>query len=422
MFPSTDETRFRLLGQRIGKAKTSGVKAVKRAGTFCSERAALLVPNRQPQERHRRAVIVACGYNEGAQFRSTEEIREGVAGPSRVAAPAVEKSLLVPTPVIRNKATGEYLAPLQPAHIDAYNLRKMLKHTFEFRDENIELLIDSGDPKTSTASWPTRNNILAAIKQLVKNAPAGSSFVFAFIGHGAQQPNLDGEEEDGFDELIIAADGENIKDDELNALLVKAVPDGCMLTALIDSCHSGTAMDTKYTFRVDDRKRVVPYNLGLRKVYRRVLYCDFMREPLKWLRDKEVLATPPRKICLFSACRDEETAMEFKSGYTLVDLIVKIVAQKGKMTSKDLLIALDHEFEKVAAHMRKQPKYKPQHPLFGTEDGVQALEYNFVIDHQQRPSASQTHSAPAVPGRPRLWTRMLSAGKSTLVKPMSSVV
>lgn len=37
-------------------------------------------------------------------------------------------------------------------------------------------------------------------------------------------------------------------DDELHDRLVKPLPPGCRLTAIFDSCHSGSAMDLPYTY------------------------------------------------------------------------------------------------------------------------------------------------------------------------------
>lgn len=44
-----------------------------------------------------------------------------------------------------------------------------------------------------------------------------------------------------------------IVDDDLNARLVRRVPQGCILHALLDACHSGTGMDLPFVAMIDPR-------------------------------------------------------------------------------------------------------------------------------------------------------------------------
>lgn len=39
-----------------------------------------------------------------------------------------------------------------------------------------------------------------------------------------------------------------MEDDELHMIMVRPLPVGCRLTALFDSCHSGTALDLPYVY------------------------------------------------------------------------------------------------------------------------------------------------------------------------------
>lgn len=97
---------------------------------------------------------------------------------------------------------------------------------------------------------PTRLNILQGLKWLVHGAAAGDVFFFHFSGHGGQQVDVHGDEEDGMDETICPVDfvrEGQISDDELFALLAAPLPSGCRLTALLDCCHSGHGMDFPFT-------------------------------------------------------------------------------------------------------------------------------------------------------------------------------
>ena len=101
---------------------------------------------------------------------------------------------------------------------------------------------------------PTRANILVAMAWLVAGTAAGDVLFFHFSGHGGQGGDTHGDEEDGFDETICPLDFQKagqITDDELFMLLVKPLPAGVRLTALLDCCHSGHGMDFPYTLHHD---------------------------------------------------------------------------------------------------------------------------------------------------------------------------
>ena len=62
---------------------------------------------------------------------------------------------------------------------------------------------------------------------------------------------MDGDEEDGYDEVIYPVDFRqvgHIVDDEMHDILVKPLRPGVRLTAIFDSCHSGSALDLPYIY------------------------------------------------------------------------------------------------------------------------------------------------------------------------------
>lgn len=70
-------------------------------------------------------------------------------------------------------------------------------------------------------------------------------------GHGGQTEDLDGDEDDGFDEVIYPVDYQragHIVDDEIHYRVVRPLKPGVRLTAIFDSCHSATAMDLPYVY------------------------------------------------------------------------------------------------------------------------------------------------------------------------------
>lgn len=102
-----------------------------------------------------------------------------------------------------------------------------------------------GDPRRT----PTRENILAAMRWLVSGCRRGDSLVFHFSGHGSQLSDEDGDELDGHDETLWPVDYRKsgvIVDDIVNAALVRPLPGGVTLHAVVDACHSGSALDLPF--------------------------------------------------------------------------------------------------------------------------------------------------------------------------------
>ncbi|CAI9269096.1 unnamed protein product [Lactuca saligna] len=66
--------------------------------------------------------------------------------------------------------------------------------------------------------------------------------------------NYNGDEVDGYDETLCPLDYETqgmIVDDEINASIVKPLPFGVKLHAIIDACHSGTVLDLPFLCRMN---------------------------------------------------------------------------------------------------------------------------------------------------------------------------
>ncbi|KAJ8455016.1 hypothetical protein ONZ45_g19081 [Pleurotus djamor] len=103
---------------------------------------------------------------------------------------------------------------------------------------------------------PTRENIIDAMRWLVRSAKQDDSLFFHYSGHGGQTPDLDGDEVDGYDETIFPVDYQQagqIIDDTMHEIMVKPLPRGCRLTALFDCCHSGSALDLPYIYSSSGR-------------------------------------------------------------------------------------------------------------------------------------------------------------------------
>jgi len=79
----------------------------------------------------------------------------------------------------------------------------------------------------------------------------GDALFFHFSGHGAQQEDPHGYEEDGMNETILPIDFKSagmITDDQISDMIVKHLPEGVRLTAVMDCCHSGSGLDLPFTW------------------------------------------------------------------------------------------------------------------------------------------------------------------------------
>ncbi|KAG9070373.1 Ca(2+)-dependent cysteine protease [Linnemannia hyalina] len=125
---------------------------------------------------------------------------------------------------------------------DVKNIKTFIMKNYGFKEEDT---ISLTDDQQDSSRIPTHANILEAMRWLVRDARPDDS------GHGGQAKDEDGDEDDGFDETIYPVDHEAagvIVDDEMHAILVNPLPAGCRLTAIMDCCHSGSALDLPYIY------------------------------------------------------------------------------------------------------------------------------------------------------------------------------
>nr|DAD47611.1 TPA_asm: hypothetical protein HUJ06_017548 [Nelumbo nucifera] len=134
---------------------------------------------------------------------------------------------------------------------DAKCMRYLLINRFKFPESSILMLTEE---ETDPYRIPTKHNIRMALYWLVQGCQPGDSLVFHYSGHGSQQRNYNGDEVDGYDETLCPLDFETqgmIVDDEINATIVRPLPRGVKLHAIIDACHSGTVLDLPFLCRMD---------------------------------------------------------------------------------------------------------------------------------------------------------------------------
>lgn len=86
---------------------------------------------------------------------------------------------------------------------DAKNIAKFIIKQYGFRPENVCLLTDDSPHQRQI---PTKKNMEDAMDWLVKGAKCHDSLFFHYSGHGGLTKDLDGDEIDGYDEVIFPVD------------------------------------------------------------------------------------------------------------------------------------------------------------------------------------------------------------------------
>ena len=132
---------------------------------------------------------------------------------------------------------------------DVKNIKNLLRSR-GFSEDSSRMRVLTDDNRSGSC-YPTRRNIIDGMHWLVSGAQPNDSLFFHYSGHGSQKQDTDSDEVDGYDETIVPVDAKSagqIVDDEMNAILVRQLPNGARLTAIFDSCHSATALDLPFIY------------------------------------------------------------------------------------------------------------------------------------------------------------------------------
>ena len=158
---------------------------------------------------------------------------------------------------------------------------KSLKSKLELlKFDKINTLTDDKDYK------PTKINILVEFRKLLEESNDGDILFFSFSGHGSNTIDRNGDEEDGFDEMLITSDMNGILDGTINDYISTYLNNKKVtLFCLIDCCHSGSIMDLKYQY-LDSNN----YN--------------------KTIENKKINNVENSNIIMISGCKDNQTSAD----------------------------------------------------------------------------------------------------------------
>lgn len=160
---------------------------------------------------------------------------------------------------------------------DILQVKNMLEKQFGYSEFTI--LTDE------TPSKPTKTNIIDSINNIISDSQNCSEIYIHYSGHGVSVKDIDGDEDDGFDEALVPLDYVRegfIIDDDLNVMISKTQ---CNTRVVFDCCHSGSALDLYYIIQVKE-KNIVKKTEKVKKT------------------------SPKGNIFLISGCSDSQTSMD----------------------------------------------------------------------------------------------------------------
>ena len=202
------------------------------------------------------------------------------------------------------------------------------------------------DVQTVINKQATKTGIVSAFNKLIAKCKVGDVVYVQFSGHGQLVTDVNGDEQDGWDEAWIPYDAylkygnkdrgeKHLIDDEINVLLTSIrnkIGDSGKLLVVVDACHSGDSS------RGDDLEETV-----------RGVYNEFI---IPVITSKTTQKAPEYWLTL-SACKDFQLNQEIKMPkvgkltYTLYSL-----SKEGDVT-----------MEKIVSFMLKYRSRIPQTPI-----------------------------------------------------------
>ncbi|KAJ9603682.1 Ca(2+)-dependent cysteine protease [Cladophialophora chaetospira] len=264
---------------------------------------------------------------------------------------------------------------------DVKNMSSYLNQNFGYAREDMVILTDD---QQNPMSQPTKANILRAMHWLVKDAQPNDSLFFHYSGHGGQTPDLDGDEEDGYDEVIYPVDFRtvgHIVDDEMHRIMVKSLRPGVRLTAIFDSCHSGSALDLPYIYSTSGvlkepnlAKEAGQGLLSIVSSYARGDLSGMASSAMglfkkaaggnsTYERNKQT-KTSPADVIMWSGSKDEQTSQDANIGGEATGAMSwAFVTSLKKNPHQSYVQLLNSIRDELASKYTQKPQLSCSHPL-----------------------------------------------------------
>lgn len=147
---------------------------------------------------------------------------------------------------------------------DVIKMKDVLKSHYEYKEENITMLID----KAGFIS-PTLFNIVSQFDSLYLKSKNGliDELYIHYSGHGTNIIDKDKDEIDGKDECIVPLDYNKsgvITDDDIYSFLSKIEPIKKIIW-IFDSCNSASCSDLPYSYTLNTSNKIIKQTLSKRK-------------------------------------------------------------------------------------------------------------------------------------------------------------
>jgi hypothetical protein len=277
----------------------------------------------------------------------------------------------------------QYISPnLSGCVGDVEGLARLLAAKLYTPADHIIKLTAGLAAREKPAELATRDNIVNALKQLARASRPGEQVYVHYSGHGMRNDYtlLPGYEADGRDEAIAPADTGYqdparfyLLDKELGWLIRQIADSGAFVTVVLDCCHSASGtrnLEAEVSVR---HGRSRPEDVAAGRAWEggdpRPRPDNTLVAPLAELK-KLVAAAPgssgallaaPKNYVLLTACRERETAKEYKGNglftYYLLDLLGKGFAN---LTYRSLQDQVAGDIVRLASADRRYAEQTPQ--------------------------------------------------------------
>merc|ERR1712192_109827 len=175
--------------------------------------------------------------------------------------------------------------------------------------------------------------IQKGLQWLIQGASLGDVLFLHFSGHGSQQKDPYGFEEDGYNETIVPVDHSRagqISDDEIWTTMVYPLPSGVKLMAIMDCCHSGTGLD-------------LPFDYSFKKD--------------RWIVDENP-AHSQGDVIQLSGCQDDQTSADamdkYQVGGAMTTAFIHSVRTKPNATYTQLLSSIHSNLKRRGFSQKPQ--------------------------------------------------------------------
>ncbi|WWC58303.1 metacaspase-1 [Kwoniella dejecticola CBS 10117] len=266
---------------------------------------------------------------------------------------------------------------------DAHNVQKFLIERYHYKAEDIVMLTDDA---RNPRQIPTRANILQACQWLTQGAQPNDALFFHYSGHGGQTKDLDGDEDDGYDEVIYPLDHQragHIVDDECeHHLLVRPLPAGCRLTAIFDSCHSGSCLDLPYIYSTEgtikEPNLLAEAGQGLLGAGMSYLKGDtggmikglmgigknLVNQNSDARKKTQETKTSPADVIMWSGCKDSQTSADTQeAGKATGAMSYAFIASLTKYPQQSYVQLLNTIRDELKGKYSQKPQLSASHPM-----------------------------------------------------------